>query len=90
MIKKCILVIPINIFFTKYEKLKNFIYDSLFSNIKNSDNTMHVHTSNLPLSYEDINLLNDILWNIIKEYYQLLNIKKPSYYNVFSIIYNKE
>lgn len=90
LIKKGILVIPINIFFTKYEELKNSIYDNIFSNIKNSDNTLHVHTSNVPFSYEDINLLNDILWNIIKEYYQLLNIKKPSYYSGFSIIYNKE
>jgi hypothetical protein len=89
LIKKGILVVPINVFFIQYPNLKDSMYDHIFKNIKPSDNTMHSYTSSVPISENEINGINNILWGFVREYYQLWNSKCPSYYGGFSIIYNK-
>ena len=90
LIKKGILVIPINEFFMKYPNLKDSMYNNILSNIKTSDNTMHKYTSTVPLSDSDINGINNVLWNFVREYYQLWNKKIPAYHGGFSIVYNKD
>lgn len=87
-IKNGILVIPTNLFFTQYPNLKDSMYNNIISNMKLSNNSMHKYTSYVPISENDINEINNILWHFVKEYYQLLNNKIPSYYGGFSIVYN--
>jgi hypothetical protein len=90
LIKKGILVVPINVFFIQYPNLKDSMINHIFNNIKPSDNTMHSYTSSVPINENEINGINNILWGFVREYYQLWNSKCPSYYGGFSIIYNKD
>jgi hypothetical protein len=88
-IKNGILIIPINVFLMQYPNLKDSMYNNIISNMKQSDNTMHKYTSSVPISDQDINGINNIIWSFVREYYQLWNNKKPSYSGGFSIIYNE-
>ena len=89
LIKNGILVIPIDVFFMQYPNLKDSMYNHIISNMKTSDNSMHKYTSSVPISDNDINGINNILWSFVREYYQLWNNKIPCYHGGFSILYNK-
>ena len=84
-----IMVIPINTFFLQYPNMKESMCNHIFSNMKSSDNTMHKFTASVPISENDINGINNVLWPFVREYYELWNQKMPSYYGGFSIVYNK-
>eukprot|EP01038_Epipyxis_sp_PR26KG_P016373 gene16373-22320_t len=90
LIRKGILVLPINVFFMQYPSFKDSMVDHIFNNIKLSDNTLHNYTSPVPISENEINGINNILWGFVREYYQLWDSKCPSYHGGFSIIYNKD
>lgn len=90
LIRKGILVVPIKTIYMKYHEKKNEFVEKIYSGNEISSNTMHKTTSIVPLTHDEINGINDIVWYFVREYYGLWNKSQPSYSGGFSIIYNDE
>ena len=90
LLKKGILVIPIEVFFMDYPKLKEIMYQRIKENVNASDNSLHKYTSPVPINNYDIEGINNILWSFVREFFQLWDTKCPSYHGGFSIIYNSD
>jgi hypothetical protein len=88
LIKHGILVLPINLVLTDYINRKQELISTINSHIGSSENSMHKYTSINPLSKNDIDSINNIIWPFVREYYELWDKKSPNYFGGFSIIYN--
>lgn len=88
LLKHKIIVLPINVFYQKYDVEKNKLLNKIHHSKNDEINTLHKYSCENPIDSKTCQEINEVLFFFLREFLEIWNKKCPKYYSGFGIVYD--